>query len=447
MDLKDKLYNSISMKIFLPLGDKITHQCVMSYYSFINNAQWWDREKLEDYQNNKLVHLIRTAYSGCSYYKELFDKYKIKTENIKTLDDLHKLPISTKSMLRNAYPDKCIIKTKWAWREYSTSGSTGQQFTVRVDNYSMSIARALMLLRANFAGWQIGYKYLQTGMSLKRGFTRKAKDILLRVTYVSAFNLSNEIIDIYLETIEKNKIKFIMGYAASLYLIAERAKEKGFNYKLEGIVSWGDNMFPHYRSLLERQFKCLVTDTYGCGEGIQIAAQCGKADGDYHIFSPHVAVEFTKDGYPVSLGEDGDIVLTRLDPGAMPLIRYKVGDVGRGSVRKSCPCGRGLPMMASIAGRDTDIITTPRGNRLIVHFFTGIFEYAKTIDTFQVVQNVPDEIIVKIVPRENFHASHWDKIKKEILEKGDPDLKINMEIVQDIPLEKSNKRRFVISKL
>jgi phenylacetate-CoA ligase len=131
----------------------------------------------------------------------------------------------------------------------------------------------------------------------------------------------------------------------------------------------------------------------------------------------------------------------------MPLIRYQVGDVGIKSTDKTCSCGRGLEMLAKVEGRDTDVVVTPRGNRLIVHFFTGIFEYYKTIDTFKVVQEERDRITVFIVPRPDFLPEHWDNLKVEILDKGDPDLKIDMTLVDEIPLEKSNKRRFVVSKV
>jgi phenylacetate-CoA ligase len=304
-----------------------------------------------------------------------------------------------------------------------------------------------MLLRANFSGWEVGESLLQTGMSPQRGMVRALKDRVLRTTYVPAFNLSDRSIDELLEIIERKRIYYVMGYAASLYLIAGRAKDVGFNRTLKGVVSWGDMMFTHYRRRIEAQFGCRVTDTYGCGEGIQVAAQCGHAEGSYHIFTPHVAVEFVREGAPVAPGEPGDVLLTRLDAGATPLIRYQVGDVGRSDPRDTCACGRGLPLMKGIDGRATDIVVTPRGNRLIVHFFTGIMEYARHIDSFQVVQEQVDRITIKVVPKGQFDREEWARLECELREKGDPDLQIDLEVVDEIPLEGSNKRRFVVSKV
>jgi phenylacetate-CoA ligase len=239
-----------------------------------------------------------------------------------------------------------------------------------------------------------------------------------------------------------------MGYPGSIYFLARRALQKGFNQRLKGIVCWGDNLYQHYRKEIEKAFGCRVTDTYGCGEGIQVAAQCGEGKGVYHVFMPHVIVEVVDEmGTPVPDGEQGHILLTRLTAGAMPLIRYRVGDLGRVGEKTSCPCGRGLETLVAIDGRDTDVIITPRGNRLIVHFFTGIFEYYPSIDTFKITQKHPDSIQVEIVPGGDFQLAHWEEIKKEILLKGDPDLKIEMELVSSIQIESSNKRRFVVSRL
>lgn len=441
-------YSSICEKVLLPIADYATGNRTMQFYKFYKKMQWMDRDKLQCYQDDRVHETIRTAYEEVPFYRELYDRHGVNVACVLKAGDLPLLPTVTKDMLRESYPDSCTRKTDWPWREYCTSGSSGSPFAVRVDNETMSRARALMFLRANYSGWNIGDPFLQTGMTLDRGVIKKLKDTILRVEYASAFDLSDQVLDKYLDLIDRKRLNYVMGYAGSLYCIASRAFEVGFNRNLSGIISWGDNLYTHYREKIENTFKCRVTDTYGCGEGIQIAAQCGSRNGAYHIFMPHVALEVVDaNGYPVAMGKVGNILLTRLDPGAMPLIRYQVGDVGIKSPDETCSCGRGLEMLAKVEGRDTDVVVTPRGNRLIVHFFTGIFEYYKTIDTFKVVQEERDRITVFIVPRPDFQPEHWDNLKVEILDKGDPDLKIDMTLVDEIPLEKSNKRRFVVSKV
>lgn len=435
-------------KTILPVADLVTRQRVMSSYRFFRESQWWPLERLREDQEKRLKETLRIAYTEVPFYRERFDRQGVRVEDVAHPRDLVRLPPVTKDELRQAYPDRCTRKTGFPVSEFFTSGSSGRPFAVRVDSSTLSAARALMFLRANFSGWEIGDSFLQTGMSLKRGMVRAVKDYLLGVQYVSAFDLTDAVLDRYLVLIEQHRLQYVMGYPGSIYFLACRARQTGFNHPLKGIVCWGDNLYKNYRKEMEKAFGCRVTDTYGCGEGIQVAAQCGQGGGDYHIFMPHVIVEVVDEqGIPVPEGQPGTILLTRLDAGTMPLIRYRVGDMGRKGPNTTCPCGRSLETLASIDGRDTDVVITPRGNRLIVHFFTGIFEYFPSVDTFKIIQNQPDAIQVEIVPRKDFVPEHWARIKKEILEKGDPDLKIEMTLVSEIKPESSNKRRFVVSRL
>jgi phenylacetate-CoA ligase len=284
-------------------------------------------------------------------------------------------------------------------------------------------------------------------MTLARPHGKWLKDILFRCYYISAFDITDSNLDLTLELIEKKRIKYLWGYPGSLYFLARRAIEKGWNQPLRSLVTWGDKLYPQYRRTIEQAFKARVFDTYGCGEGMQIAAQCGHLDR-YHIHTLDVVVEFLDDECnPVPTDQPGNIVLTRLHAGPTPLVRYKVGDVGVKGQEQSCSCGRGFHLMESIQGRDTDIIITPSGNRLIVHFFTGILEHFSEIDSFQVVQETLESIILRVVPRKNFSKQVSDKAVSKLKEMGASDMNIIVELVEDIPLSSAAKRQFVVSKL
>ena len=222
--------------------------------------------------------------------------------------------------------------------------------------------------------------------------------------------------------------------------------ECGWNRPMRSIVTWGDTLYTHYRNTIEKAFKTRVVDTYGCSEGMNISAQCGVGSS-YHLHTLDVIVEYLDDsGVPVSPRQSGNIIVTRLHPGPMPLIRYKVGDVGIAGDPRMCACGRGYDVMQSIQGRDTDIVITPSGNRLIVHFFTGVLEHFEEIDSFQVIQEELDSIVVRIVPAGEFSIATRRRIVESLKEKG-ADLNIELELVQDMPLPPSGKRRFIISHL
>jgi phenylacetate-CoA ligase len=93
------------------------------------------------------------------------------------------------------------------------------------------------------------------------------------------------------------------------------------------------------------------------------------------------------------------------------------------------------------------VITTPSGNRLIVHFFTGILEHFTEIDSFQVVQSEPDAILIRIQPKSEITTELLDIIKNALAQRGAEDLQINFELVEEIPLESTGKHRFVINQV
>jgi len=284
-------------------------------------------------------------------------------------------------------------------------------------------------------------------MTLKRGLLKGLKDRMLRCSYESAFDLSDEHLDAMLDLIEKKRVNHLLGYSGSLHLIAKRALDHGFNYPLSSVISWGDNLYTHYRQTIEKAFGCRVFDTYGCAEGIQVAAQCGH-EQTYHVFSTDVIAEvLDDDGLPVAPGLTGHVVLTRLHPGPMPLIRYRVGDLARYAGDAVCPCGRGLELLSAVQGRDTDVVITPSGNRLIVHYFTGILEHFREIESFQVIQDEIESVRLRVVPTSWYGSDTEKSIISALKEKGATDLRIDIELVDEIPLPPSQKRRFVISKI
>lgn len=439
-----KLNTILLRNLILPGGDIFFGQRMMEHLKFLEEAQWWNIGQINNYQNDMLSHLIKIAYDEVPFYRELLLKSKISPDEIRNTDDLQRLPIVTKEMLRKGYPKFVTRSTGHKTYEVSTSGSTGKNFVVREDLYTAGLYRATFLLDLEWAGWSIGDPHLQTGMTINRSLDKRLKDWALRCYYHSAYRLDEKNLNEILTIIEKHKIKFVFGYPGSIYYLAKYASKVGWNQPLRSVVTWGDMLYPNVRKKIEDTFQTRVFDTYGCGEGAQIAAQCEQ--GNYHIHALDTIVEFVDDnGKNVSEGISGNIVITRLHPGPMPLIRYSVGDVGKTSFEKNCGCGRQLPMMESIDGRSGDVITTPSGNHLIVHFFTGILEHFPEIDSFQVVQKSDNTLLLKIQPYNEIDAFTINEIVRMLMEKGCDDMNIETEIVPSIPLSPMGKHRFIIN--
>ena len=433
--------------LMLPAGDRVFGSRLAKRLAFLEEAQWWEEGRLQSHRNALLSEVIRIAYEEVPFYGDAMRAVRTKPEDIHTSADLQRLPVVTKQMLIEGYPARTTRKTGQKTYESSTSGSTGTNFRVLEDAATAGWYRSSLLLALEWAGFRIGSPHVQAGINPARSLDRRLKDWLFRCRYVSAFDLTDRALDEVLDVMDRRSIEFVFGYPPSLFYLAKRAARRGWNRSLTAAVTWGDSLYPLYRKTIESVFGTRVFDTYGCSEGIQIAAQCGS-NHTYHIHTLDVVVEFLDDqGQPVREGERGNLVLTRLHAGPMPLIRYRVGDVGRSGQSRRCECGRGFEIMESVEGRETDVVLTPSGNRLIVHFFTGVLEFFPEIASFQVVQESPGAMLLRIVPRGSFHEENASRIVQALKDRGAHDLDINVQLVESIPVAATGKRRFVIGKL
>lgn len=439
-------YGLLLRNIVLPAGDALFRHNMIGRLRYLEKAQWWDRERVEKERNQQFKRLVHIAYNEVPFYRNLFDERGLTPNDLQKPEDLKNLPVVTKAMLRAAYPEKIVRLTGQKAYETASSGSTGANFHVREDAETAGRYRAAFLLALKWAGWEIGDPHVQTGITPSRQGVRMLKDVLLRCHYVSAFDMSDRQLDDVLNQLDGKSKRHLWGYPSSLFLVARHARAKGWNRKLDSIVTWGDNLYPNYRREIESTFGVHIIDTYGCGEGIQIAAQCG-AGTDYHIHSLDTIVEFLDDDEnPVPAGQQGNVILTRLHPGPMPFLRYAVGDVAVSAGGRMCSCGRGFELLERVEGRDTDIVFTPGGNRLVVHFFTGILEQFPEIRQFKVIQKEPDLLLLQLVLSEDS-----DEFRERLLSKmrlrGLTDMRVQIEAVAEIPPTQSGKRRFVVREI
>ena len=415
---------------------------MMKRLRYLEQAQWWPRSKIEGERSRLLANVVATAFNEVPFYRELFDAAGANPASIGEPDHLRRIPVVTKELLRKAYPGKCCRLTARPTYETCTSGSTGSNFRVLEDYETAGWYRATFLLSLQWAGWKMGERHLQVGMTTKRNLERRLKDACMACEYLAGFDLRDDALDHCLAILDRKRIQHLWGYPGSMFCIARRAQQRGWNTPLKSAVTWGDQLHAPYRRLIESVFKVKVTDTYGCGEGMQIAAQCGHGP-HYHLHELDVVVELLDDsGNPVPSGTPGRIVLTRLHPGPMPFIRYDVGDTGV-LTNDTCECGRSFKLLKSIQGRTADYVLARSGNRLIVHFFTGILEHFKEIESFQVRQDRPGIMRLCIVPAAGYGPDVEREIRRRLQDHG-ADLEILIEVVAAIPLTPGGKRRFII---
>lgn len=435
----DRLWAKTLETAVLPIGDRVLGQRMMKRRRFLERAQWWPPDAIEEYRNAQIPLLLDAALE-VEAYQELYTSAGANLADVRSAADLQHLPVVTKKDLREGFPERTTRSTGQATYDECSAGSTGEPFCVKEDAYTAGWYRATFLQILDWAGWRLGEPHVLLGMNTGRPRGRATKDRLLRCTYVPSFDLSTGPIDATLDRMQREHIRFLCGYPVAARELASRALERGMELPLKGVVTWGDNLDAPFRRTIESAFGARVRDAYGCAEGMWIASQCGTGDL-YHAHDLDVVLELLDDGgQPVPPGVPGHVVVTRLHPGPTPLIRYRTGDL---AVRcdEPCPCGRGLSTVSEVTGRSADLIETPSGNKLIIHFFTGILEHFPFVESFQVVKTGSDAAEVRVVTRAGDVA--LAEIEKRLVEKA-PDMRWSLVRCDDVATTPSGKRRFVI---
>lgn len=318
-------------------------------------------EEMRVIQNEKLVKQVKHVYENVKYYRDLMDKKGVKPEDIKSVDDLSKLPFLTKADLRDAYPYGLLgTDLKNCVRIQSTSGTTGRRvvafYTQKdVDLWEECCARAIVAAGGtNEDVCQVAYGYgLFTGGPGLNGGSHKVGCLTLPM---SSGNTERQIQ--FMRDLHATILCCTPSYAA---YIGETLKEMGLTPDeidlkagIFGAEPWTEEM----RRDIEKSLGIKAYDIYGLTEtsGPGVAFECEEQTG-MHINEDHFLAEIIdpETGEVLPEGSKGELVFTSLDKEAFPLLRYRTRDICVLS-RKKCSCGRTLIKMTKPMGRSDDML-------------------------------------------------------------------------------------------
>ncbi len=329
---------------------------------------YWDKEKecmpreqLQKLQLRRLQETVYRAYAFVPAYKEKMDQVGVKPEDIKRIEDISKLPFTTKQDLRDNYPFGLFaVPMSDVVRIHSSSGTTGKPTVVGytdkdIDTWSELLARALYCSGASkHSVVQVSYGYgLFTG---GLGAHYGAEKIGASVIPTSGGNTHRQIM--LMQDFETTELMCTPSYALFMY---EVMREMGINpseLKLRagifGAEPWSENM----RREIETKLGIDAYDIYGLSEiiGPGVAIECNKKAG-LHIgedhFIPEIIDPETCEVLPE--GEAGELVLTTITKEALPMIRYRTRDLTTLNMER-CECGRTHARMAKVLGRSDDMV-------------------------------------------------------------------------------------------
>ncbi len=319
------------------------------------------REQIIAIQNEKLQKQIKHVYENVEYYRNLMDEKGVKPEDIKTIDDIKKLPFLTKADLRDAYPYGLLgTDLKDCVRIQSTSGTTGKRVVAfytqhDIDLWEECCARAIVAVGGtNEDVCQVCYGYgLFTGGPGLNGGSHKVGCLTLPM---SSGNTDRQIQ--FMMDLGSTIICCTPSYAA---FIGESLAEKGYkpeDNKLKAGIFGAEPWTEEMRQSIQKSLGIKAYDIYGLTEtsGPGVSFECEEQTG-MHINEDHFYAEIIDPdtGEVLPEGEKGELVFTALDKEAFPLLRYRTRDICV-LTRKKCSCGRTHVKMSKPMGRSDDML-------------------------------------------------------------------------------------------
>jgi phenylacetate-CoA ligase len=412
----------------------------------------WSEAQLREYQNQKLRDLIRHSFENVPYYRSQMDAIKLRPEDIKTVDDLPKMPLLTKSDIRthfeqlkarNYKPSELIVGR--------SSGTTGSPLHFVWDKHICLVKNVVDWRQKKWAGIEVGDKIafflgrvVVPVTQTKPPFWRT--NYILNHTYFSNIHISEENLKLYLKQLEKFGPKAVEGYPSTVHLISRYMVQKGITFPVTAVLTSSETLFPQQRETIEKAFACKVFDFYGMAERTVFATECSLHSG-HHLNMDFGITEIIDDnGRAAGPGEMGRVTATGLHNYAMPLIRYQTSDVSAIKTSK-CKCGRNFPLLEDVMSRVEDFIVTRDGKFINPNVLSHPFKPMNYIVESQIIQEDYENLTIKIVPLPGYSEKDTKFLHDELSRRIGDSIKINFVFVDSIPRTKAGKLKWVISKI
>ena len=435
----------------LVLMKRLTSPAVMKHLAIYLKTQWLSKEEIAELQAQKLRALIEHAYRNVPYYHQLFNRLRLKPEDIQKPADLHKLPLLSKQDIRQNFDSMMAVNAdRQRSNLYATSGTTGSPLKVYVTSHNAETERALNLRMRHWGGWSPREKRATlSGYSVVPQGPQKLPlwryDWPEHRLFLSPYHMTKENMGNYIQKLREFKPTIIESYPSYLSFLALHLERNGETLPVRAVFTSSETMFPYQRQVITERFQTRIFDWYGLTERAVSAAQCECGDG-YHVNAEKTLVEIVRpDGSLAAPGEYGEIVGTNLEEYGMPLIRYQSGDMS--ALRaQDCPCGRKLSLIEQVQTRVDDIITTADGRLINPAPLAGLFR-KESIERGRIIQEDTDRFTVQIVAGDGFSEADAIPIVNGVHYVVGHNIHVSVEIVTEIPCMANGKYPFVVSKL
>ncbi|MFB3908274.1 MAG: phenylacetate--CoA ligase family protein [Candidatus Eisenbacteria bacterium] len=420
---------------------------VAKYRKALNASQYLSPDELAALQWSRLLRIVRHAYDSSPFYRERFRRVGFEPEDLRSPEDLRRLPILTKDDLRSSLDSMFATGfTASNTIRKRTGGSTGVPVRVHMDYEAASQKRAAVERHDGWAGWRPGVPLAAVWGDTEKSLPwrqRLRNTLSSRANYLDTLVFTEERLRAFLDYLCRSRVPVLMGHAHSVYRLAQFALSEGITPPVKAIITTAMSLSSEERTSIEEAFRASVFNRYGCEEVSLIASECDRHSG-LHVFAEGLLLEFQDNGYS---GVPARLIITDLLNFGLPLLRYDIGDYVVSS-SSLCTCGRGLPLLKDVSGRVADFLYTPEG--------TPIFGIS-VLDTFvihiagvrqaQLEQLTLDSLVVRIVRNSDFSDESLQQLEATLRRVFGPRMRWDVEYCEQIGLTPAGKYRFSICRI
>ncbi len=410
----------------------------------VDESQWWSTGRLAAYQARELRAVVTAAARDVPWYRERFGALDLDCEALAFPEAIARLPFTSKADARRA--GRALASRSHRWPRFfgSTSGTTGTPLALCQDLRAIQRENAFVERQLAWAGlrrgerraWMRGDMIVPAAQCEPPYWRLDRGDNLLML---SSYHLSEAAAGAYVEALERFDPVLIQAYPSSIGFLASwmaHARRPMRRGALRGIVTSSETLSEQRRREIELAFGVPVFDWYGQFERVAAIGTCEL--GGRHLLTDYSYVELLPAG-------DGlfEIVGTGFNNHAMPLIRYRSGDLVRPAPHgKDCPCGRVFPLVEQVVGRADDEIKLPDGRSIgrLDHIFKGV---ASVLEA-QIRQDQPDVVTMRVVPAPGFDERTRETLVRNARQRLGERIALEVELVGAIPRTGNGKFRNVI---
>jgi len=421
-------------KLLFKIGQNLRNPSLQNLYFFLKEAEKWKLEQLVSYQEKKLFELVNIAYEYSSYYKNSFDLLGLKPSDIKSIEDLKKLPIISKKELLLYNSEIHTTNSFKKLFEANTSGTSGESLKFKRDEHADSFNRASIF--RGYSWYTIkpwdrnGYFW---GFDFSKSEEKKVKVTDWLQNRFRIFSYNRKDVAIFIRKLRK--ATYLHGYSSMVYEMAKLINSQNFKkpLKLKMVKGTSEKIVEAYQEEIKKAFGIKMISEYGAAETGIIAFEC--RNGNMHINMEGVIVEEV----------DNEIIVTNLQMKSFPIIRYRLGDYIKLAVKdKRCSCGMHHPILEEVTGRIGKLVYGKNNTYPSLYFyyiFKNLAQHKGLELMYQVQQNKKGELLFLI--EGNLTKKELNLVQQEIETYFKKDMNYTIEVSKKLVSKNTKLKSFI----